>query len=80
MRIVLVDQSRTILQIVTGLIGSDGHEVIGFNDGRTALEFIASNADVRALITSGQLEGCRDLSFVKQPATWPGAVAPSISF
>jgi len=73
MRIVLVDQSRTILQIVTGLIGSDGHEVIGFNDGRTALEFIASNADVRALITSGQLEGMSGLELCEAARNLAGS-------
>jgi two-component system cell cycle response regulator len=61
MRIVLVDQSRTIIQIVTSLIQSDGHEVIGFSDGRKALDFIVSNPDVRALITSGQIESMSGL-------------------
>lgn len=61
MRIVLVDQSRTILQIVTNLIRSDGHEVVGFKNARKALDFIISNVDVRALITSGQPEAMSGL-------------------
>jgi two-component system cell cycle response regulator len=56
MRIVLVDQSRTIVRIVSELVQADGHEVLGFSDGRQALACLESDRDVRALITSVQLQ------------------------
>jgi two-component system, cell cycle response regulator len=56
MRIVLVDQRRTIVRIVSELVQADGHEVLGFTDGRKALACLGSDADIRALIASVQLE------------------------
>jgi two-component system, cell cycle response regulator len=61
MRIVLVDQSRTIVRIVNELIRADGHEVLGFTDGRKALACLESDDDVRTLITSVQLESLSGL-------------------
>jgi two-component system, cell cycle response regulator len=56
MRIVLVDQSRTIVRIVSELVQADGHEVLGFTDGRKALACLNLDSEVRALIASVQLE------------------------
>ncbi|TMJ34966.1 MAG: diguanylate cyclase [Alphaproteobacteria bacterium] len=56
MRIVLVDQSRTIARIVTELVRADGHQVLAFADGRKALACLECDNDVRCLITSVQLE------------------------
>jgi diguanylate cyclase (GGDEF)-like protein len=56
MRIALVDQSRTIVRIVTELLEADGHQVDGFTDGRKALAFLETDSDIGALITSVQLE------------------------
>lgn len=56
MRIALVDQSRTIVRIVTELLEADGHQVEGFTDGGKALACLESESDVSALITSVQLE------------------------
>jgi two-component system, cell cycle response regulator len=56
MRIALVDQSRTIVRIVSELVQADGHEVLGFSDGRKALACLGSDTDVRALMASVQLE------------------------
>jgi DNA-binding response OmpR family regulator len=56
MRIVRVDQSRTIVRIVSELVQADGHEVLGFTDGRKALACLGSDADIRALIASVLLE------------------------
>ena len=56
MRIVLVDPSRTVLRIVTKLIEQGQHEVRPFVDGRAALDYIKSDAEVRALITSTEPE------------------------
>lgn len=54
MRVVLVDPSRTVHRIVTQLIEQDQHEVKPFTDGREALEYLKSDTDVRALITSAE--------------------------
>jgi len=53
--IVVVDQSRTVLKAVTRLLESDGHSVSGFVEGRAALDFIKTNPDVSAVITSAEL-------------------------
>jgi diguanylate cyclase (GGDEF)-like protein len=52
MRVVLVDPSQTVLKFVTRLLEADGHEVRSFTDGRKALDYIKSDLDVSALITS----------------------------
>jgi diguanylate cyclase (GGDEF)-like protein len=54
MRIVLVDPSRAVQRAMTGLIEQGGHEVVAFADGLKALECIAQDDDIRALITSTQ--------------------------
>jgi two-component system cell cycle response regulator len=54
MRIVLVDPSRAVHRVMTEVIVEGGHEVAAFTDGREALECIAGDGDVRALITSTQ--------------------------
>src|SRR5438876_245001 len=56
MRIALVDQSRTIVRIVTDLIQADGHEVLGFTDPRSALAELGADSEIRALVTNIQLE------------------------
>ena len=55
MRIVLVDPSRAVQRIMTSMIAQGEHEVVAFGDGREALDFIGSEKDVRALITSAEL-------------------------
>jgi diguanylate cyclase (GGDEF)-like protein len=55
MRIVLVDASRIVLKIITGLLEARSHVVHPFTDGQDALNFIASNLTVDGLITSIQL-------------------------
>jgi diguanylate cyclase (GGDEF)-like protein len=55
MRIVLVDPSRAVQRIMTSMIERGEHEVIAFGEPHQALEFIASDKEVRALITSAEL-------------------------
>jgi DNA-binding response OmpR family regulator len=45
MRIVLVDQSRTIVRIVSELVRADGREMIGFTDGEQALAYLKSDRE-----------------------------------
>lgn len=56
MRIVLVEPSRAVQRIMTQLIDGDQHDVLAFNDAHKALACITSEKDVRALITSTQLD------------------------
>jgi len=55
MRVVLVDPSRTVLKFVTRLLEARHHEVRPFVDERLALEYIKSDLNVDALITSAEL-------------------------
>jgi two-component system cell cycle response regulator len=55
MHIVAVDPSRTTLKVVSRLLEGAGHAVSAFVDGREALEFIRTHADVETLITSAEL-------------------------
>jgi two-component system cell cycle response regulator len=55
MRIVVADPSRTVLKIVTRLLEGGRHEVRAFEDGKTALDHIQTDPEVRALITSAEL-------------------------
>ena len=55
MRIALVEPSRTVQRIVTGIIGPWGHEVCPFMDAPAALVFLRSDKNIRALISSAEL-------------------------
>ena len=52
MRVVLVDPSQTVLKLVERLLEARNDEVCTFTDGREALEYIKSDPDVGAVITS----------------------------
>ena len=55
MNVVLVDPSRTVLKIVTGLLEARDYEVRSFTDAQGALDYIKSDPTVAALITSAEL-------------------------
>ena len=55
MRVVLVDPSRTVLKFVSRLLAARHHEVRPFVDEREALDYIRSDVQVDALITSAEL-------------------------
>ncbi len=55
MRVVLVDPSRTVLKFVGRLLEARNHEVRPFTEGRDALDYIKSDIEVDALITSAEL-------------------------
>src|SRR5215472_11947454 len=55
MRVVLVDPSRTVLKFVSRLLEARHHEVRPFVDEREALDYIKSDVQVDALITSAEL-------------------------
>ncbi|HVY59101.1 MAG TPA: diguanylate cyclase response regulator [Xanthobacteraceae bacterium] len=61
MRIVLVDPSRAVLADVACLLEARRHEVHAFDDGPAALDFLRSEAEVEALITSAELKSMSGL-------------------
>lgn len=54
--IALVEPSRTVQHIVTDIVGAWGHEVRPFGNAPEALAYLASDKDVRTLITSTELQ------------------------
>lgn len=56
MHIVVVDPSRTVLKFVTQLLEAGHHEARPFTDGFEALQYIKSDSEVDALITSVELQ------------------------
>lgn len=67
MKVVLVDPSRTVIRIVTGLLEARDHDVRSFVDARAALDYIRTDPAVNALITSAEqtsmsgMELCRSV-------------------
>jgi two-component system cell cycle response regulator len=55
MHVVLVDASRTVLKIMTGLLEKRGHTACPFTDAPDALRHIGANFDVDALICAAEL-------------------------
>ena len=55
MRVVVVDPSRTMRMFVSRLLAAGGHAVKDFADGQPALECLRADAEISALITSGEL-------------------------
>jgi diguanylate cyclase (GGDEF)-like protein len=66
MRIVVVDPSRTVLKIVTGLLEAGNRAIHPFTDGPAALAYIKANSDVDALITSVELPSMSGLELCRQ--------------
>ena len=66
MRIALVEPSRTVQHIVTDIVGAWGHEVLPFSDAPEALAYLASDKDVRTLMTSTELESLSGIQLVKE--------------
>jgi two-component system, cell cycle response regulator len=56
MRIALVDPSRAVQKAMIEMIGQGEHKVFAFGDGRAALNYVSTDVNVRALLTSVQLE------------------------
>ncbi len=65
MRIIVIEPSRTVQRIVTGVIEPWGHEVCSFTDAPEALTFLQAEHDVRAVISSMELASISGIEFVK---------------
>jgi len=76
MRIALVEPSRTVQRIVTGIIEPWGHEVSAFMDAPEALACLQANKDIRALITSAELASTSGIQLVSEARALAGAERP----
>lgn len=76
MRIALVEPSRTVQRIVTGIIEPWGHEVCAFMDAPEALACLRAEKSIRALITSTELPSTSGLRLVSDARTIAGARRP----
>jgi diguanylate cyclase (GGDEF)-like protein len=73
MRIVLVDPSRAVQRIMKSMIEQGEHDVVPFGNGREALDFIDSDKDVRALITSAEIGGMSGIELCEATRTLAGS-------
>lgn len=55
MHVMVVDPNRTILDRVTRLLEARNHQVVPFQDGPEALDYIANHTSVEALLTGTEL-------------------------
>ena len=76
MRIALVEPSRTVQRIVTGIIEPWGHEVRTFMDAPEALACLTADRDICALITSAELASTSGVELVSAARTLAGAQRP----
>jgi DNA-binding response OmpR family regulator len=76
MRIALVEPSRTVERIVTGIIGPWGHEVCPFMDAPEALAFLRSDKNIRALISSAELVSTSGMQLVSEARALAGPQRP----
>ena len=76
MRVALVEPSRTIRQIVTETIAAWGHEVSAFVDAQEALNALAANKDIRALITSTEFPTSSGIQLVRDARKLAGTRRP----
>ena len=76
MRIALVEPSRTVQRIVTGIIEPWGHEVRTFMDAPEALACLQAERDVCVLITSAELVSTSGVQLVSDARALAGAQRP----
>jgi two-component system, cell cycle response regulator len=75
-RIALVDPSRTVQRIVSGIMEPWGHEVRCFIDGPQALAFLQADPTVRALISSVELASYSGMQLVRDARILAGTQRP----
>jgi two-component system cell cycle response regulator len=76
MRIALVEPSRTVQRIVTGIIEPWGHEVRTFMDAPEALACLQAERNVCVLITSAELVSTSGVQLVSDARALAGAQRP----
>ena len=76
MRIALVEPSRTVRRIVTGMIETWGHEVRAFMDAHETLSRLQGDKDIRTLITAAELPSSSGLRLVSDARSIAAAKRP----
>jgi two-component system, cell cycle response regulator len=76
MRLALVEPSRTVQRIVSGIIEPWGHEVQCFMDGPQALACLQADSEVRAIISSVELTSYSGMQLVRDARTLAGVQRP----
>jgi two-component system, cell cycle response regulator len=76
MRIALVEPSRTVQRIVTGIIEPWGHEVRTFMDAPEAIACLRADRSVSVLITSAELPSTSGIQLVSDARALAGAQRP----
>jgi len=76
MRIALVEPSRTVQRIVTGIIEPWGHEVRTFMDAPEAVACLRADRNVSVLITSAELPSTSGIQLVGDARALAGAQRP----
>jgi two-component system, cell cycle response regulator len=76
MRIALVEPSRTVRRIVTGMIEAWDHDVRPFTDSGEALEQLQLDKKIRALITSAELPSSSGARLVADARRLAGTQRP----
>ena len=76
MRIALVEPSRTVQRIVTGIIEPWGHEVCTFTDAPAVLACLQAEKHIRALITSAELASTSGFRLVSDARALAGTQRP----
>lgn len=76
MRIALVEPSRTVQRIVTGIIEPWGHEVRTFMDAPEALACLRAERNICVLITSAELASTSGVKLVSDARSLAGAQRP----
>jgi diguanylate cyclase (GGDEF)-like protein len=76
MHIALVEPSRTVQRIVTGIIEPWGHDVCTFMDAPEALAYLRTERSIRALITSTELASTSGFQLVGDARDLAGAQRP----
>lgn len=76
MRIVLVEPSRTVRRIVTGMIEAWGHDVCSAVDAGEALDHVQADKSIRAVITSAELASSSGVRLVADARRLAGTQRP----
>jgi two-component system, cell cycle response regulator len=76
MHIALVEPSRTVRRIVTGMIEAWDHDVSSFMDAAEALERVQGDRSIRAVITSAELPSTSGARLVAEARMLAGTQRP----
>ena len=65
-RVLLIDDERTVLEMMRVILASEGHEVVAFKSGHEALEILASDQKFDLLVTDLRMAPLNGLEILRQ--------------